>query len=64
MIARFIYGDRVLNGHVDGDLIVSDGDSYELRDVRLLPPSVPTKVVCVGLNYVEHALGAQNGATR
>lgn len=55
MIARFRYGDLVLNGHIDGARIVSDGVSYELRDVRLLPPSVPTKVVCVGLNYVEHA---------
>lgn len=34
---------------------MSNGVSYELRDVKLLPPSVPTKVVCVGLNYVEHA---------
>ncbi|MCX8206872.1 MAG: fumarylacetoacetate hydrolase family protein, partial [Methanothrix sp.] len=34
---------------------MSDGISYELQDVKLLPPSVPTKVVCVGLNYVEHA---------
>ncbi|WP_369425057.1 fumarylacetoacetate hydrolase family protein [Methanothrix sp.] len=55
MIARFRYGDRVFNGNVDGERIVSDGVSYELQDVKLLPPSVPTKVVCVGLNYVEHA---------
>lgn len=26
-----------------------------LSDVRLLPPSEPTKIVCVGRNYVEHA---------
>ncbi|HOK57557.1 MAG TPA: fumarylacetoacetate hydrolase family protein [Methanothrix sp.] len=55
MIARFIYGDRVFNGNVEGDRISSNGVSYELRAVRLLPPSVPTKVVCVGLNYLEHA---------
>ncbi|MDH7596930.1 MAG: fumarylacetoacetate hydrolase family protein [Methanothrix sp.] len=55
MIARFRYGDRVFNGDVDGDRIVSDGVSYELEEVKLLPPSVPTKVVCVGLNYLEHA---------
>lgn len=54
-MARFRYGDRVFNGDVDGDRILSNGVSYELRDVKLLPPSVPTKVVCVGLNYVEHA---------
>lgn len=55
MIARFRYGDRVFNGDVDDDRIVSDGVSYELEEVKLLPPSVPTKVVCVGLNYLEHA---------
>lgn len=55
MIARFRYGDRVLTGRVDGDRILSDGVSYGLEDVRILPPSVPTKVICVGLNYVEHA---------
>jgi len=26
-----------------------------LADVKLLPPSEPTKIVCVGRNYVEHA---------
>lgn len=26
-----------------------------LRDVRLLAPSTPSKIVCVGRNYVEHA---------
>ena len=26
-----------------------------LADVNLLPPSEPTKIVCVGRNYVEHA---------
>jgi 2-keto-4-pentenoate hydratase/2-oxohepta-3-ene-1,7-dioic acid hydratase in catechol pathway len=26
-----------------------------LVDVKLLPPSEPTKIVCVGRNYVEHA---------
>ena len=26
-----------------------------LSDVRLLPPSEPSKIVCVGRNYVEHA---------
>ena len=26
-----------------------------LAEVRLLPPSQPTKIVCVGRNYVDHA---------
>lgn len=28
--------------------------TYELAKVRLLPPSCPSKVVCVGRNYVQH----------
>ncbi len=55
MIARFRYGDRILNGRVNGDEISANGSSYELRDVELLAPTSPTKLVCVGLNYVEHA---------
>jgi 2-keto-4-pentenoate hydratase/2-oxohepta-3-ene-1,7-dioic acid hydratase in catechol pathway len=29
--------------------------TWPLAEVRLLPPCVPSKVVCVGRNYVEHA---------
>ncbi len=32
-----------------------DLDSIELSTVRLLPPCAPTKIVCVGRNYPEHA---------
>lgn len=31
------------------------GNEYNLSDVRLLPPCWPTKIVCVGRNYVDHA---------
>ena len=31
------------------------GRSRLLETVRLLPPSVPSKIVCVGKNYVDHA---------
>jgi 2-keto-4-pentenoate hydratase/2-oxohepta-3-ene-1,7-dioic acid hydratase in catechol pathway len=30
-------------------------DTYELEDVRLCPPVSPSKIVCVGLNYIDHA---------
>lgn len=32
-----------------------DADKVNLADVRLLPPCSPTKIVCVGRNYPEHA---------
>jgi 2-keto-4-pentenoate hydratase/2-oxohepta-3-ene-1,7-dioic acid hydratase in catechol pathway len=31
------------------------GRSWPIADVRLLAPSVPSKIVCVGRNYAEHA---------
>lgn len=31
------------------------GKSYSLEDVKILPPVYPSKVVCVGLNYQDHA---------
>lgn len=45
-------------GEIEGDLF----GAYKrlkaeipLKDVRLLVPSAPSKIVCVGRNYVEHA---------
>jgi 2-keto-4-pentenoate hydratase/2-oxohepta-3-ene-1,7-dioic acid hydratase in catechol pathway len=45
-------------GEIEGDLY----GSYKrkealtpLAEVKLLPPSQPTKIICVGRNYVEHA---------
>lgn len=32
-----------------------DGESFPLADCRLLAPCQPTKIVCVGKNYAEHA---------
>lgn len=31
------------------------GHSWPLDSVKLLPPSAPSKIVCVGKNYVDHA---------
>ena len=30
-------------------------DEVKMEEVRLLPPCAPTKIVCVGRNYAEHA---------
>jgi 2-keto-4-pentenoate hydratase/2-oxohepta-3-ene-1,7-dioic acid hydratase in catechol pathway len=45
-------------GEIEGNIF----DAYKrkeaqtpLAEVRLLPPSQPTKIVCVGRNYVDHA---------
>ena len=31
------------------------GDRHRLTDVRLLAPVLPSKVVCIGKNYADHA---------
>jgi 2-keto-4-pentenoate hydratase/2-oxohepta-3-ene-1,7-dioic acid hydratase in catechol pathway len=53
----------VRHGLVDGDRVyetdsfwnLEQTDDHALLDVRLLPPVWPTKIVCVGRNYVDHA---------
>jgi len=32
-----------------------DGSTYKLSDVKLLAPCLPSKIVCLGLNYRSHA---------
>jgi len=32
-----------------------NGREHSIEGIRLLPPCAPTKIVCVGRNYVEHA---------
>ncbi len=48
-----------IEGHPFGPLRFT-GSRWALADVRLLSPILPSKVVCVGRNYVEHA--AEHGA--
>jgi len=54
---RFIHPRRGIpaEGCVDGDTVRADGVQFALSAVRLLPPCVPTKIVCVGRNYADHA---------
>ena len=51
-----IAGDTVRE--IDGELFGSwtaTNRSWPLADVKLLPPVNPSKIVCLGRNYVEHA---------
>jgi len=38
-----------------GAAVKKDGSSYTLSEVKLLPPCLPSKLVCLGLNYRPHA---------
>ncbi|MHC1575915.1 MAG: fumarylacetoacetate hydrolase family protein [Methanosarcinaceae archaeon] len=59
MIGRFKHGDEIFYGNVHDGRVSSleNGDisSFELSQLEILPPTVPSKIVCVGLNYRDHA---------
>ena len=45
----------VRNGQWTEDGVVFGGNAYSLSEVDILPPVSPTKIVCIGLNYADHA---------
>jgi 2-keto-4-pentenoate hydratase/2-oxohepta-3-ene-1,7-dioic acid hydratase in catechol pathway len=50
-----------------GDLLdprARTGEIFAVEAVQFLPPSVPTKIVCVGRNYAEHAKELGNEAPK
>ncbi len=64
-VARYLHAGRICWGLRAGDAFVrmdaapwqggrETGPEDVARDVVLLPPTVPTKIVCVGLNYRSH----------
>jgi len=65
-IVRFKYNHKVGYGLLQGNLVeVIDGQrlptivktnvSLSLNKVKLLPPALPSKIIAVGLNYLNHA---------
>ncbi|USZ69815.1 fumarylacetoacetate hydrolase family protein (plasmid) [Halorussus salilacus] len=42
-------------GEWTGDAIEAAGETYDETEVDVLPPCDPSKIVCVGLNYRDHA---------
>lgn len=44
----------VLNGHPLVAGYDTTGERVPIKDVKLLAPTIPSKVVCVGLNYADH----------
>ena len=45
----------VRSGSLNGDSIEFGGREYDRTAVDVLPPCEPTKIVCVGRNYADHA---------
>jgi 2-keto-4-pentenoate hydratase/2-oxohepta-3-ene-1,7-dioic acid hydratase in catechol pathway len=69
-IIRFQYDQNIYYGRLDGETVsILGGSPFEdpgainhfkagalkLKDVKLLAPCQPTKIVCLGLNYRSHA---------
>ncbi len=63
---KFCIKDKISYGIIEGDKVVEvSGDifgsfsrknvKYNLFDVKFLAPCQPQKIVCVGLNYTDHA---------
>jgi 2-keto-4-pentenoate hydratase/2-oxohepta-3-ene-1,7-dioic acid hydratase in catechol pathway len=53
-IIQGLYGTPYSHlGHLDSPSIL-DGNKYKLDDVKLLSPCLPSKIVCLGLNYRSH----------
>ncbi|MDD5190519.1 MAG: fumarylacetoacetate hydrolase family protein [Dehalococcoidales bacterium] len=65
-IIRFAFGKTIKWGILSGKTVYGikgtpfrgiqhTDEMYRLEDVKLLAPSVPSKIVCLGLNYKAHA---------
>lgn len=65
-LVRFRHGDRIATGALEDEHIhplkgtffenpVPTGEEIPVSSVKLLAPVLPSKVVCIGRNYVEHA---------
>lgn len=63
---RFKKGNLVLHGILEGGVVhLIKGDPFDtsinrdtqfnLKDVRIIAPVIPTKVIAIGLNYADHA---------
>ncbi|MDR0768128.1 MAG: fumarylacetoacetate hydrolase family protein [Methanosarcinales archaeon] len=61
MLGRFQYKNIVFSGEIFDDVVYPDpvyqqlDDEYPLSSLLILPPVLPTKIVCAGLNYADHA---------
>ncbi len=55
-LARFLLDGLAQNGVVQGEKANINGTDFNLESLNFLPPCEPKKIVCVGLNYMDHAI--------
>ncbi len=56
-LVRFRVGDeeQIRSGELDAGVVRSGGDRFALDRVVLCAPCLPSKLICVGRNYADHA---------
>ncbi|PTD93734.1 2-hydroxyhepta-2,4-diene-1,7-dioate isomerase [archaeon SCG-AAA382B04] len=54
-IIRFLFNGKPQYGKIVEDKVILDSKEKKIEDLEILPPAVPSKVICVGLNYEDHA---------
>lgn len=55
MIGRFERHGKAFYGTISCGSVKIANSTYSLSELRVLPPVKPSKIVCVGLNYFDHA---------
>ena len=61
--AGIIEGDKIHEIHGElNDSLQRTGKTWPLDEIKFLPPSTPSKIVCVGRNYLDHAKELGNDA--
>jgi len=56
-LAKFIelQSGGLYRGEVSGNSFLTEEGAFNRSEVKLLPPVSPSKILCVGLNYADHA---------
>lgn len=52
---RFIAHGEIFEGYFEIENDIIDFEGLEFESVKFLPPVKPEKIICIGLNYVDHA---------
>ncbi len=55
MIGKFERDGNVFCGEITGNSVASTEGTYDLSEQRVLSPTNPSKIICIGLNYFDHA---------
>ena len=59
MIGRFKHSENIFYGEVNETRVTAKGECegriFELSELEVLTPTKPSKIICVGLNYYDHA---------